>query len=488
MPVYNLPGHGAGASMPVRIRFDYENALEARVGSEGLRPAALNTKAGAAAVDAFRQRVQSGEVGFPTLPEDTEVADAIAEFANDLRPTIDDILLLGIGGSALGAYALDVALRGPHPLQVTRPTAKKTRLRFLPGGPRLIVLDNVDPGPAAAALALLNPNRTAVCVIAKSGSTAETLSTFLIVREWMRKSLGRRARAQFIAITDPEKGDLLQIAREEKYSLFFIPPNVGGRFSVLSPVGLVPAALMGLDIHALLRGARDVNELCWQRDPRRNPALASALVHHALDRTKGKSIEVVFAYSSYLGGTAFWYRQLWAESLGKRFDRSGRIVHTGQTPVAALGVTDQHSQLQLYMEGPPDKLITFWAVEKPRAEVRIPKDLQQYDSCRYLGGKKLSALFEAERIATEAALTEAGRPNCRWTLPQIDEYNLGAFLQLLEFQTAFAGELYGVNAFDQPGVELGKKLTYALMGRKGYEEYAKKLRKSVVIDKAVSGG
>src|SRR5581483_11883069 len=264
MPVYNAPERGAGASMPVRIRFDYENALEVRVGSEGLRPDALNAKAGAAAVDAFRQRVQSGEVGFPTLPEDTEVADAIAEFANDLRPTIDDILLLGIGGSGL------------------------------------IVLDNVDPGPAAAALALLNPNRTAVCVIAKSGSTAETLSTFLIVREWMRKSLGRRARAQFIAITDPEKGDLLQIAREEKYSLFFIPPNVGGRFSVLSPVGLVPAALMGLDIHALLRGARDINELCWQRDPRRNPALASALVHHALDRTKGKTMEVVFAYSSYL--------------------------------------------------------------------------------------------------------------------------------------------------------------------------------------------
>src|SRR5581483_3904495 len=212
---------------------------------------------------------------------------------------------------------------GIHVVQHYQPRAagqeSKTRLRFLPGGPRLIVLDNVDPGPAAAALALLNPKRTAVCVIAKSGSTAETLSTFLIVREWMRKSLGRRARAQFIAITDPEKGDLLQIAREEKYSLFFIPSNVGGRFSVLSPVGLVPAALMGLDIHALLRGARDVNELCWQRDPRRNPALASALVHHALDLTKGKTIEVVFAYSSYLWGTAFWYRQLWAESLGKHF-------------------------------------------------------------------------------------------------------------------------------------------------------------------------
>jgi glucose-6-phosphate isomerase len=202
----------------------------------------------------------------------------------------------------------------------------------------------------------------------------------------------------------------------------------------------------------------------------------SALVHWALERRHGKSIEVVFAYSSYLWGLAFWYRQLWAESLGKRFDRSGSTINAGQTPVAALGVTDQHSQLQLYVEGPRDKMITFWEVAKPRADLRIPKEFTQYDSFRYLGGKSLATLFRAERIATEAALTAAARPNCRWTLGRLDEYHLGAFMQMLEFQTAFAGELYGVNAFDQPGVELGKKMTYGLMGRPGYAEFAKKLK------------
>jgi glucose-6-phosphate isomerase len=460
--------------MAVGIAFNYFNAMEKAVGEEGLRPADLDQRAAMAALAGFRARTRSGEVGFPDVPADKRTASAIAEFADDLRPGIDDVLLLGIGGSALGAYALDVALRGPHPLQSHpgRSNGKAPAAR-----PRLIVLDNIDPGLVAAALAQLDPRRTAVCVIAKSGSTAETLSTFLIVREWMQAALGSRARAQIIAVTDAEKGDLLAIARQEQYPLFFVPGNVGGRFSVLTPVGLVPAALIGLDIKELLRGARDATRICWARELKQNPALASALVHHALDR-RGKHIEVVFAYSSYLWGAAFWYRQLWAESLGKA-SKAGQAAGdggVGQTPVAALGVTDQHSQLQLYMEGPKDKMITFWELAKPRADLRIPKDLDQYDSCRYLGGKTLGTLLRAERIATEAALTRARRPNCRWILPRLDEYILGAFFQMLEFQTAFAGELYGVNAFDQPGVELGKKMTYGLMGRKGYAEFAKGLK------------
>ncbi len=457
--------------MALNIRFTYENALAKRVGDGGLLPEHLDKKTAADAVAAFRSRVASGEIGFPALPDDRDTADAAAEFGESLRPEIENVLLVGIGGSALGAYALDIAMRGPHPLQA--PPSRQKAFR----GPRLVVLDNVDPGLVQASLDVLNPRRTAVCVIAKSGSTAETLATFLIVREWITRAMGKHARERIVAITDPHKGDLLAVAKEERYPLFFVPQNVGGRFSVLSTVGLVPAALIGLNVHQLLRGAAEANRVCWQKNPARNPALSAALVHWALDRHRDKSIEVVFAYSSYLWATAFWYRQLWAESLGKQFTRSGETICAGQTPVAALGVTDQHSQLQLYMEGPPDKMVVFWTVAKPRAEVRIPKDFSRHDSFAYLGGKPLGALFRAEAEATEAALTEAGRPNCRWTLPQVDEYNLGAFMQLLEFQTAFAGELYGVNAFDQPGVELGKKLTYGLMGRKGYREFSKKMKR-----------
>lgn len=458
--------------MRPRIVFNYDNAMEARVGEHGLRPADLDQRSAAAAVEAFRKRVDSGEIGFPRVPEDRGVAQAVGEFAEDIRGAIDDVVIVGIGGSALGAYALDVAIRGPHPLQIAAKRAANGGARE--PRPRLVVLDNVDPGLIAAALERLNPKRTLLLVIAKSGSTAESLATFLIVREWLSDALGRRAREQIVAITDPHKGDLLAVAKEEKYPLFFVPPNVGGRFTVMTPVGLLPAALIGLDVGKLLRGAREATAVCWSTKLDENPALASAAIHHALDTKRKKSIEVVFAYSSYLWGAAFWYRQLWAESLGKAAHRDGTPAGVGQTPVAALGVTDQHSQLQLYMEGPRDKMITFWAVEKPRAELRIPRGFTKYEAFGYLGGKNLSSLFRAERIATEAALTQAGRPNCRWTLPRVDEYHLGAFLQMLEFQTAFAGELYNVNAFDQPGVELGKKLTYGLMGRKGFEEFAKK--------------
>jgi glucose-6-phosphate isomerase len=461
--------------MTLRIRFDYDNALAKAIGGDGLHPADLDEGAARSALEAFRSRVKNGEVGFPNLPDDRETASAVAEFADDTRHTIDDVLLLGIGGSALGAYALDVATRGPHPLQAQPRT--KLDSRRGDARPRLIVLDNIDPGLVTAALDKLNPRRTLVLVIAKSGSTAETLSSFLIVHEWMVAALGKRARSQIVAITDPQKGDLLTIAKEEKFPLFFIPPNVGGRFSVFSPVGLLPAALIGIDIGKLLRGARDANGVGWSSELEQNTAVKSALVHHALHSKRGKSIEVVFAYSSYLWGAAFWYRQLWAESLGKRVDRRGKQIEAGQTPVSALGVTDQHSQLQLYMEGPRDKMITFWVVEKGRSDLRIPRGFPKYGSTQYLGGKNLSALFRAEQLATEAALTAAGRPNCRWVLPQLDEYNLGAFLQLLAFQTAFAGELYGVDAFDQPGVELGKKMTYGLMGREGYDEFARNLQR-----------
>jgi glucose-6-phosphate isomerase len=455
---------------PPPIRFDYRNTLVTQVGEHGLRPEDFPLPAAKEALDAFRRRVESGQVGFPKLPEDEAAARAVARYAAGMRRQVEAVLVLGIGGSALGAYALDAALRGPHPVQTG---VKK-------GHPRLVVLDNVDPGLVAATLENLDTKKTAVCVIAKSGATAETLSTFLIVHAWMARAMSaRRLAARVVAVTDAHKGDLLAIARAEGYTTFAIPGNVGGRFSVFSAVGLLPAALTGARIERLLEGAREANRSAWAGSLESNLALQSAMIHHALDTRRGKTIEVVFAYSSYLWGAAFWYRQLWAESLGKRVNRRGEVVHTGQTPVAALGVTDQHSQVQLYMEGPADKMITFWRVEEPRKDMVIPAAARwaKYDSTGYLRGKHLSQLFEAERAATEAALTGAGRPNCCWSLARVDERHLGMFLQLLEFQTAFAGELYGIDAFDQPGVEMAKKLTNGLMGKKGFEEYARRLKR-----------
>ena len=448
----------------MRIEFDETNLLARMVGErDGLSASEINQDSSKAleALRAFQKTSEAGAQGFPDLPFQGETTREVLKCARELRGSYDTVCLVGIGGSALGAWALDCAIRGPHPVQQA----------FSPKHPRLVVLDNVDPSFAGAALDSMNPKKTVLVVTAKSGSTAETAATFLMARDWLVRKLGRKAQARIAVVTSQGRGDLSALAGREGYRTFTIPDNVGGRFSVLSAVGLLPAALIGLDVRKLLKGARAMTHDCWQPDLNKNLALRAALLHYLIWTLKKKPIQVAFAYSNRLWGTAFWFRQLWAESLGKARNRKGEVVHVGQTPVAALGATDQHSQVQLYTEGPNDKVFTFWSVRKHRHSGRIPKARLKLEAFDYLAGKSLAELIDAERRSTEAALVEAQRPNCTFTLERVDEEHLGAFLQLLEFQTAFMGELLDINAFDQEGVELGKKFTYGLMGRPGYETY-----------------
>lgn len=449
----------------MRIHFDETNLLAHMVGEEhGITPAELQEAAPRAqeALRGFQKSSEEGKYGFPHLPFQHDLRNQILDYARDVKGSYDTVCVVGIGGSALGSWALDCGLRGPHPVQ-----GKHSR-----DFPRLVILDNVDPDFIENALDSMRPKRTLVLPIAKSGSTAETVSTFLILHGWLERKLGRQAKDHIAVVTSEGKGDLNTLAQREGYQTFYLPENVGGRFSVLSAVGLLPAALIGLDIRKLLKGAANMTHDCWQTDLQQNAALRAALHHYLIWTAKKKSIQVAFPYSSRLWGAAFWFRQLWAESLGKAKNRAGDTVHVGQTPVAALGTTDQHSQVQLYMEGPNDKVYSFWAVGEFDREGSIPKAQTGFPSFDYLGGQTLAKLIDSERRATGAALTAQARPNCTYTVDQVDEENLGAFLQLMEFQTAFMGELLGINAFDQEGVELGKKFTFGLMGRQGYDEYS----------------
>jgi glucose-6-phosphate isomerase len=451
----------------VKIQFDETNLLAEMVGeNDGVSRAEVagSTAMAADAMREFQKRSESGDVGFPHLPFQTALIDAVRKYADRVLGGYDAVCVLGIGGSALGAWALDCAMRGPHPVQPA----------FSTKNPKLVILDNVDPSLIGAALESMSPKKTLVVVIAKSGATAETMATFLIVESWLRAAMGKKTAQRIIAVTSEGHGDLATLAAREQYQTFHIPENVGGRFSVLSAVGLVPAALVGIDIRKLTRGAARMTHDCWEPGIEKNPALRAAVYHYLLCTRKGKSIQVAFPYSNHLWGTAFWFRQLWAESLGKARNRMGETVHTGQTPVAALGTTDQHSQVQLYIEGPNDKVFTFWAVEKFSDFGRIPNTKLNLPAFDYLRGKTLAKLLDAERMATAAAMVEVNRPNCTFTLDKVDEENLGAFLQLMEFETAFMGEFLKIDAFNQEGVELGKKFTFGLMGRSGYESYAEK--------------
>jgi glucose-6-phosphate isomerase len=310
-----------------------------------------------------------------------------------------------------------------------------------------------------------------VNVIAKSGVTAETMATFAIVKKWMNDALGpARTRERFAVTTDPEKGDLLAIARQEKFPTFEIPRNVGGRFSVLTPVGTLPAALLGLDVEGLMRGAAQTEEQS-RRQFAENPALVAAFVQWILDHQYRKSVLVLFPYSQALWKFSFWFKQLWGESLGKKLDRREHEVFSGQTPTAALGVTDQHSQLQLFIEGRNDKSFLFWAVRDFKEPLPISHPYGDYDSMAYLEKRTLAELFTAERQATEMAITQAGRPNSTIYIDRIDAAAMGGLIMFSQYMTAYAGEFYDVDAFNQPGVEYGKKLTFCLMNRPGFEEF-----------------
>jgi glucose-6-phosphate isomerase len=336
---------------------------------------------------------------------------------------------------------------------------------------KLIVLDNIDPDFIHDSLAALNPADTFVNVIAKSGVTAETMATFAVVRKWMVDALGpAKIRERFAVTTDPEKGDLLGIAREERFPVFHIPRNVGGRFSVLSPVGTLPAALLGLDVEGLMRGAAQAAEKARQPFTE-NSALVAAFTQWILDHQFRKSVLVLFPYSQALWKFAFWFKQLWGESLGKKFDRREHEVHSGQTPTAALGVTDQHSQLQLFIEGPNDKSFLFWAVREFKEVLPITHPYRAYDSMGYLENRTIAELFTAGRQATEMAITQAGRPNSTISVDRVDATTIGGLIMFSQYMAAYAGEFYDVDAFDQPGVEYGKKLTFCLMNRPGFEEY-----------------
>jgi glucose-6-phosphate isomerase len=408
-----------------------------------------------------RERRGAGEYGFYDLVDQSASVRQIARFAEGLGQAHDHVLVLGIGGSALGTRALLDALRAPAWNELD----DEGRDFF----PRLTVLENVDPTSVAAALKRIDPRRVLVNVVSKSGGTAETMAQYLVVRAWLDEALGPAAYRHLVFTTDPARGALRELATQEGIATLTVPPGVGGRFSVLSPVGLLPAALVGIDIAGLLVGARAALDQAQSEDLLRNPAALYAGLHWAADTWLGARLHVLMPYTDRLRQLAEWYRQLWAESLGKRLDRRGQPVHTGPTPVGAVGATDQHSQVQLFMEGPFDKALTFIVVDDLGVDVPIPARAGLPADLAYLPGHSLGELLRAEYAATAAALARMGRMNLTLRLPDLSAASVGELLMFFQVATGYAGVWYGIDPFDQPGVELGKRLTYAAMGRPGYE-------------------
>jgi glucose-6-phosphate isomerase len=444
------------------LRFEYRNLLHSDLIPTAIPRARLQDSQ--TIIEQAHKDIQAGRInnvlGFYDLPE--QDISHITNFIETLDPRFDTMVVLGIGGSALGNKALYSALRTE---------------RNLPR--KLFVYDNVDPVFLFEILDQINMDTTIFNVITKSGTTAETMAGYMILADLIRKRYPSDYTKRLIITTDREKGFLRQVIKTECYPSFTVPDNVGGRFSVLTDVGLVSSAFAGIDISELLKGAASMRERCSGKEILSNPAYLNGLLHYLYMR-EGKNISVMMPYSNSLYDFADWYRQLWAESLGKRFDLRGREVFVGQTPVKALGTTDQHSQVQLYTEGPNDKVFTFLTIDNFSHDYTIPSLHPDRSEVSYLGGKKLSELLNAERLATEIALTKAKRPNCNVIFTQLDEFHLGEFIMLYEIQTVFTGKLLHIDPLDQPGVEAGKIATYALMGKTGFDNERAEIREYLV--------
>ena len=463
--------------MARQIKLYYKNVTSEVIGDEhGITPQQFEkmSQQTTPLIKQLNDERKAGKTPYRDLPFTDDIARDVKQLAEKLKDRCENFVVLGIGGSALGNIALQTALnRYLHNIDNSR---RK--------GPRIFVFDNVDPVQFGTFLEWIADklDKTIFNVISKSGRTAETAAQFLIIRQLLIEKLGPDGyKNNVIATTDTNAGTLRTIVKEDDLQSLIVPDGVGGRFSVLSAVGLFMAAVANMDIDSLLAGAADMDARVSDEDFYKNPAAINAAInYHYYNRAKRNS--VIMSYSYALKDFADWYRQLWAESLGKAKDLQGNLVNIGPTPLKALGTTDQHSQVQLYREGPNDKLFTFLQVDNFEKDPVIGPAPDCAPELEYLAGAKMSELLNSEKKATEFALLHDKRPCLTICFDSVNAYTVGQFIYLFEVTTSFAGALFNVNPYDQPAVELGKEATFALMGKKEYQQLAERIKPFTKID------
>lgn len=430
--------------MEERIKLDTNFTFSEKVQGNGLEKKEILelVEEGISALKAINEK--RWEKGFTQLPYQNETIELIKSL-KICKKKWENIVVVGIGGSSLGTSALFKALK---PINYNLFPARVRK------APRLFILDNPDPELCWSVLNNIKIEKSIFLIISKSGETIETVSYFYIIMDLLKG-----LKENILVVTTPERGFLYEKAKLSGLSVIPFPENVPGRYSVLSIVGLLPLYLLKIDISAILEGAREVADFLHQNLQKDNPSILAASILVGFFE-KGKRIQIIMPYSSSLYEMALWYCQLWAESLGKKKGAD----NWGQTPFPAVGSIDQHSQLQLWVEGPKDKVVSFWEVEKFRNDFKIPEF--GFNEFSYLEGKYQSLLLRTEKKATENSLAMNGVPSMTFSIPEINPFFMGQLIYLLELKTVIASEIIGVNPFDQPGVEIGKKLTKTYMGLK----------------------
>lgn len=440
------------------IKYNYEFMSAAKVGSFGFEKQELIILGKKLKIinQKIEKQKENPDLSFRKLPYDNLLIKLLGKLNNILKKNFKNLVIVGIGASDLGARAIIRTLAGRYNTQL-----KSRGLNIYFAG------NTTDPQVLDDLIKILDLKKTAFFIVSRSGSTIEPMVSFLYFRKKVIEAVGqKKAQKHFIISTLPNKNPLSDIAQKEGYLNLAHYPG-GGRYSVLSVNGLLPASAAGFDIKKMLAGAKVIDKISQSNNLNVNIPFVFAALQYLAYKKRKQNISVLMPYNYYLNEFAFWFRQLWAESLGK--DK------LGITPIAALGPTDQHSQLQLYIEGPHDKIITFVIAEKYKHDLRVPKTSNKEMS--YLGGHSFNKILNIEYKATSVSLMKNKRPNGTIYLPELNEFYLGQLFFFFEMAAVYLGELLGINVFDQPGVEHSKKYMYGLLGRKGFTKEAKEIKK-----------
>ena len=431
---------------PLSMDLTYVKPFVSEADLKKLAPSALK------ALDTLLSKSGRGNdfLGWISLPSDVKSQlPAVKAVAKKLQASCTDLVCIGIGGSYLGTRAALEALGSP-----------KVRVHFAG--------HHLSSTGMTALMKSLDPKKTGLVVISKSGTTTEPAVAFRILRAWLEKGSGKAsASKRIVAVTDKSRGALKGMADAEGWPTFVIPDDVGGRFSVLTPVGLIPLAIAGVDVEALLKGAQDAAKMASKRDFNANLSVRYAAIRTALYR-KHKNVEVMANYRPELHFVAEWWKQLYGESEGKE----GK----GFFPASIDLTSDLHSMGQYMQEGQRIMMETVLWVKTETSDLQVPKDAKDLDGLNFLSGKKLAWVNEQAMRGTAVAHADGGVPVLRLNLEKLDAYHLGYLFYFYELACGVSGYMLGVNPFDQPGVEAYKKNMFALLGKKGYEKLAAELK------------
>lgn len=448
-------------------------SLDITKATQFLKPGTIQAYEGK--VKAVQEALENGTcpgndfLGWLHLPSSITPAflDEVQACANTLREKCEVVVVAGIGGSYLGARAVIEALGNSFAWLVND---KKNPAILFAG-------NNIGEDYLAELTDYLKDKKFGVINISKSGTTTETALTFRLLKKQCEAQRGKEeAKDVIVAITDAKKGAARTCADKEGYKSFVIPDNVGGRFSVLTPVGLLPIACAGFDIKALVQGAADMEKATGKDVAlQENIAAQYAVVRHALYREMGKKIEIIVNFQPKLHFIGEWWKQLYGESEGKD--------HLGIYPAACDFTTDLHSMGQWIQEGERSIFETVISVEQPNKKILFPKDDENLDGLNFLAGKRVDEVNKMAELGTRLAHVDGGVPNIRISLPELNEYYIGQLLYFFEIACGISGNLLGVNPFNQPGVEAYKKNMFALLNKPGYEAESKAIQERLANEK-----